>query len=135
MKHMSLPAPPGTVVSAGRGFYRHVGLLTEVIPGYPQRVISLNPGLHGYQVIEEDLAQFARGQDVTVVPLLGGLPGEEVLRRARSGLHQPYAWTLFNCEHFVRFAHALPLESPQLKAWALLGSFAALLFVGSRATA
>lgn len=135
MKHNPLLPPPGTVVSAGRGLYRHVGLLTEVVPGRPRRVISLNPGPHGRQVIEEDLAQFAQGQDVTVIPPWGELPGEEVLRRARSGLHKPYAWTLFNCEHFARFAHALPLESPQLKVWALLGSFAALLFIGSRAAA
>ncbi len=134
MKHISPLAPPGTIVSAGRGLYRHVGLLTEVVHGHPRRVISLNPGPLGYQVVEEDLAQFARGQDVTVMSLWGGLPGEEVLRRARSGQHQPYAWTLFNCEHFVRFAHALPLESPQLKAWALLGGLAAIMLVGSRAT-
>lgn len=130
-----MTAPPGTVVSAGRGLYRHVGLLSEVAYGRQRRVISLNPGPLGYQLVEEDLSQFARGQAVTVEPIWGTLSGEEVLRRARSGLHEPYAWSLFNCEHFVRFAHALPLESPQVKAWALMGSLAALLLVGSKATA
>lgn len=135
MSHMIALAAPGTVISVGRGAYRHVGLLTEPIPGHARRVLSLNPGLLGHQVVEEDLTAFARGQKVNLDPVWGSLPGTEVLRRARSGFHPPYSWTQFNCEHFARFAHGLPLESPQLKAWALVGGLAALFFFGTRGTA
>lgn len=31
-----------------------------------------------------------------------------------------YSWTKFNCEHFVRYAHAVPIESPQLKRFTFL---------------
>lgn len=134
MKHISETAPPGTVVSVSRGLYRHVGLLSEVRPGSPRTVLSLNPAFPR-QVREEPLHAFARGMPVNIEDLGGILPSSEVLRRARSGLHPTYSWTAFNCEHFVRFAHGLAQESPQLTRLAVLGSLAAVAFIGTRAQA
>jgi hypothetical protein len=109
--------PAGTLVSVSRGFYRHVGLLTEPTFAQERQVISLNPGAPRHQVIEESLSAFARGNPVRVVPMATTLPGWAILARARSGQHPQYAWAAFNCEHFARFALGHKLESPQLALW------------------
>lgn len=119
----------GTVVSVSRGFYCHVGLLTEPTFAQERQVISLNPGDPHHQVIEESLSAFARGKPVSIVPMATTLPSWAILARARSGQHPQYAWTAFNCEHFARFALGRKLESPQLAACtfaALAIGFAAL---------
>ncbi|WP_124543216.1 hypothetical protein [Piscinibacter terrae] len=127
MNRMLESLPPATVISVNRGAYRHVGLLTELCPGQARKVISLNPGLAGSQLVEEFVSTFARNQEVTVEGLSGTLPWWQVLARARSGAHPAYSWTQFNCEHFVRFAHQLPAASPQVRAWGAIA--ATVLFV------
>jgi hypothetical protein len=115
-----LAIPSGTVVSADRGLYRHVGILTEPMLGLERHVISLDPEM---QLLEEPLSVFGRGQPVLLHPPLSTLQPSVVLARARSGDHPLYAWTEFNCEHFVCFAFGVPLSSPQLQR---LAAFAAL---------
>lgn len=117
-------APAGTVVRTPRGLYSHVGILTPPILGRERTVISLNPGLPGRQVLEETLTAFCRGNGFRLEQAGGELNWAIVLQRARSGQHPPYAWLTFNCEHFVRFAHGLLPESPQLKVFATLAAIA-----------
>jgi hypothetical protein len=127
------PYPPGAVVSVWRGFYHHVALLAEAPPGFERRVISLNPGPPGTQLREETVSEFARGKEVVVRSTPRVLHPHWVLARARSGQHPPYSWLEFNCDHFVRFAHGVPVESPQLQAWVAVGLLGAvLLALGGR---
>lgn len=131
MAHVQrLPAaPPGTIVSVDRGLYRHFGILAEPLPGREQRVISLNPEA---QLAEEPLSLFCRGQQLVGHPPLSAASASEVLARARSGNHPAYSWTNFNCEHFICFAFAAPLDSPQVRRFLALAAFAALSYMLTR---
>ncbi len=111
--------PAGTVVTTSRGLYGHVGILTEPTYGTERRVISLNPGPLGNQVLEESLSTFSRGKPIKALPTKTAAPSWVVLSRARSGQHPPYAWMTFNCEHYVNFALGTPIRSPQIAFWSL----------------
>jgi hypothetical protein len=114
---------PATVVSVDRGLYRHVGLLTEPLPGIERRVLSLNPGGPAQQLREETLSQFGRAQPVTLLAPWSDSPWSLVLARARSSWALPqYSWTHFNCEHFLCYAFGIPLQSPQLRQLALVAA-------------
>jgi hypothetical protein len=118
--------PPGTVVRVNHGLYDHVGLLGDQWINGERTVISFTATTGG--LIEESFSQFSAGRQVTSDGYPGALPPSIVVRRAR-GLHQrSYAWLTFNCEHFIRHAHGIPEESPQLRQWfvaaALVGLFA-----------
>lgn len=103
----------GTVVSVSRGIYRHVGILTGEFTGFDAGVISFS----SRGVVEETLTSFANGTTVRIEGYPGQLPPPLVVGRAR-GLSMPtYSWLSMNCEHFVRLAHGLPVESPQARAW------------------
>lgn len=109
---------PGTVLSTSRLFYRHFGILTDrFINGYPT-VIS-NSGEHG-MVAEEPLNKFQGTGDLQVMGYLGSLPQGAVLERAKAKLGSRYALINWNCEQFVRYAHGLKQESPQLATVAAL---------------
>ncbi|MCK9345048.1 MAG: lecithin retinol acyltransferase family protein [Candidatus Pacebacteria bacterium] len=117
----------GTVLSTSRFLYRHLGILTgRFINGFPT-VIS-NSG-DGGMVIEESLSQFQGTGDLQVVGYLGTLPQDVVLARAQAKLGSKYSLLTWNCEHFVRHAHGLKQESPQVVAAV---SLFALLLVVSR---
>lgn len=68
------------------------------------------------QIIESTMSEYLL---MAVGPLSsegypGLLPPHEVLARARSQITKP--WRLWhNCEHFVAWAHAVPVRSPQLR--------------------
>lgn len=120
--------PTGTVVAVWRGLYRHVGILCEPSFYDSERcVISLNPGAPGMQLRQEAISVFARGMSVEVASLESRLHPHWVLARARSGQHPSYSLLHFNCDHFVRFAHGLPIESPQLRAWGAILAVGALV--------
>lgn len=118
-------APAGTVVGTSRGVYSHVGILTQAIPGFERTVISLNPGKPGLQVLEQTVSAFCAGAPISLEKMDGPLQWTSVLLRARSGQHPPYSWLTFNCEHFVRFAHGVLPQSPQVKVLAALGALLA----------
>lgn len=103
---------PGTVLSTGRPGFRHFGVSTDCfINGLPT-VIS-NTGKYG-KVIEESLEQFKEQGDLKIEGYWGSLTPQNVLRRARENLGTRYLLINWNCEHFVRFAHGLKPESPQV---------------------
>lgn len=64
---------------------------------------------------------------MTIDGYLGVLSQETVMQRARLKQGQAYSWTNFNCEHFVRYAHGLPIESPQLRQWSFVAGFLGFL--------
>lgn len=124
-----------TVVSVDRGPYRHVGLLTEALPGCERRVLSFNPGAPGEQLREETLSEFGRGQPVMLHAPWSDLPAWAVLARARYSTLPLYSWTEFNCEHFLCHAFGIPLASPQLRRLAGLAGVVAVAMLVSRVAA
>lgn len=105
---------PGTVLSTSRFLYRHFGILTDhYINGYPA-VIS-NSGERG-MVVEEPLNTFQGTGDLKVEGYFGSLSPDAVLERARAQRGSRYTLLRWNCEQFVRYAHGLKLESPQVTA-------------------
>lgn len=122
---------PGTVLSSGRIGYRHFGIVTDkYVNGLPT-VIS-NAGDHG-KVVEQPLAEFHGKWDLKIEGYWGSLPYQEVLARGRGQVGSIYSLFTWNCEHFVRFAHGIKPESPQLAAIAAVGVLAVALIGLSRA--
>jgi hypothetical protein len=114
---------PGTVLRVSHGLYDHVGLLSDIGIDGERTVVSFSARSGG--LLEERFSQFADGREVLVDGYPGQLPPFVVLARARALGRRAYAWLTFNCEHFIRHAHGIPEESPQLRQWlvaaALLG--------------
>ena len=72
---------------------------------------------------------YADGRGLLQHSYLGSLPPEMVLARARAKLGTSYSLFNWNCEQFVRYAHGLNPESPQLATVASLLTLA--LVIGS----
>ena len=108
----------GDRVSAGRGFYRHVGIVSRILPDGTVLVISASKQKR--LVVEETLAEFAGGQPVRNDGFGSHLPHEVVVALFRQMLGQP--WTLFrNCEHYASSAEGKQPSSPQLAGWLVAG--------------
>lgn len=120
----SAPLLTGTVLRVNHGLYDHVGLLGPHA-GRQRSVWSFSAQAGGY--IEEPFEAFAMGRQVLNDGYFGRLPPDVVLQRARLMAYRPYSWVEFNCEHFVRFAHDVEVESPQLHRWAMVGGAGLLL--------
>jgi hypothetical protein len=121
---------PGTVLRLNRGLYDHVAILGEYAWARERQVLSFAPG--PVSLVEMPFSQFANGCVVKVDGYLGQLAPEAVLAQARRvGMERRYSWLGFNCEHFVRAAHGVALESPQLGRAFLFAMAAMLLGSGS----
>jgi hypothetical protein len=123
--------PAGLVIRVRHGWYDHVAMLGDGAIDGERSVVAFSAQAGGF--VEQSFTSFARGQEVIVEGYLGALPPAVVMRRARMKRAQPYAWMSFNCEHFVRYAHGVDVESPQLRQWAILGGVAGLLTLAGRA--
>lgn len=71
-------------------------------------------------VVEEPLNKFQGAGDLKVEGYYGSLTQGAVLERARAKLGSRYVLFHWNCEQFVRYAHDLKEESPQIVAVAAL---------------
>ncbi|MFP5211761.1 MAG: hypothetical protein ACLGPL_00125 [Acidobacteriota bacterium] len=114
---------PGTVVSVRVGFFFHVGIVSDRhdCNGLPY-VIS-NSARVG-RGAEESWDVFSGGKTVyQEIGLESALPWPFVLVRA--GNLMPKKWDLlsWNCEHFVREALGIKVESPQLQSAIAFGAF------------
>ena len=117
--------PAGTVVRVSHGLYDHVALLGDREVAGERGVVAFSADAGGF--VEQPFSVWASGRTVRVDGYPGKLPPKAVLLRARAMRGRSYSWANFNCEHFVRQAHGLPIESPQLRRWAFLGSVVGLL--------
>ena len=107
---------PGTVVAIGirwTPFY-HVGLVGDSVSNDGMPMIISNSQRSG-GVAEEPLANYGDAGSFRILGYWSELAPAEVLHRARRYLGTKWHLTNWNCEHFVRVAHALKSESPQLK--------------------
>lgn len=123
--------PVGTVVRVRHGFYEHVAMLGEHAIGVERAVVSFSAQAGGF--VEEPFSIFARGHTVVIEGYLGVLPPAVVMQRARMKRGRAYSLSDFNCEHFVRYAHGVPVESPQLRQWAFLVSLVGIVALTARA--
>ncbi|QOJ31431.1 MAG: hypothetical protein HRU81_04570 [Gammaproteobacteria bacterium] len=117
--------PAGTIIRVRHDWYYHVGLIGDRIVSAERSVLAFSADTKGF--VEQPYSEFAKGRDVTADGYPGCLPAATVLQRARAIRDRPYSWAGFNCEHFVRHAHGLPVESPQLREWTILASIVGLL--------
>lgn len=125
-----LALPTGTVIRVSHGWYDHVGLLGDSLLKGERSVVAFSSKDMGF--VEQPYSAFSQGRQVTSDGYLGSLPSAAVMQRSRLKKGTPYSWINFNCEHFVRYAHGVQIESPQVKQWTILGSVAGLAFLSVR---
>lgn len=122
----------GSVIRVGCALHDHVAFLGDGVVDGERSVLSFSAQTAG--PAELSMSAFAASRTVTVDGYLGGSTPEAVMPRARAKREQSYSWTEFNCEHFVRYAHGVPLESPQLQQWTFMGGLLGVLaFISARA--
>ncbi|PUB88045.1 MAG: hypothetical protein DBP00_07390 [gamma proteobacterium symbiont of Ctena orbiculata] len=115
---------PGTIVSVAVGPIRHFGIVSDRVDfGSPYIISSSN---RTGQVAEEKSEIFANGGKIKVHGYPSRLNPFEVLKRARNMLGTKYDIFKWNCEHFVRWAHGLKPESPQMQV-AVFGALSLLV--------
>lgn len=104
-------ARPGAIIAVRIQGVWHEGLIAGEREA-PRTVIhkSKRTGL----AVEEPIGDFAAGGTVRIVGYPGKLPADEVLRRARARIGEP--WTILeNCQRFTRSCHGVPSRSPDLE--------------------
>jgi hypothetical protein len=125
---VSLPA--GTVIRVSHGWYDHVALIGDRFILGERSVLSFSAQIGG--LIEQPFSVFALGRVVKVEGYPGELTSQMVMRRARMKQEQAYSLVSFNCEHFVRHAHGLLVESPQMWQWTLIACVLGLSLTKAR---
>lgn len=125
-----LALPPGTIVRVSNALYEHVGMLGDRLINGERTVIAFSARAGGFE--EVPLSQFGGGRPVTLGDYPGGMPPAVVMQRARSRQGQAYSLFTFNCEHFVRYAHGVAIESPQLHQWAFVVGLLGLMRVAAQ---
>ncbi len=121
---------PGTIVSVPFGPFRHYGLVSDQYVSGSPYIFSCSS--RSGQVAEEPAHIFAGGRDIKVHGNPSVLNPYQVIERARSLIGTKYDLFKWNCEHFVRWAHNLKVESPQLKTTVTISSCLLGLFCLSR---
>ena len=122
----------GDRVSAGRGLYRHVGIVSGFLPDGTVLVVSASKQKE--IVVEETIDDFAGGRRVRNDGFDSDLPREHVVARFRRMVGQ--RWALFrNCEHYASAAEGKKPRSPQLLGWGIGLGLAGLLFAACRRSA
>lgn len=120
----------GTDVRVGPYVVHHYGVVscTDAWRG----VFVISNSKKAGTVAEEPIDEFAGASEWTVHPeLRGSLSSQEVVRRARARIGDP--WSLFadNCEHFVREVQGLLRASPQVATGVLKTAFFGFLAVAA----
>ncbi|MCG8094859.1 MAG: lecithin retinol acyltransferase family protein [Candidatus Thiodiazotropha endolucinida] len=116
---------PGTIVSVAVGPITHFGIVSDRADFGRPKIISTSKRTG--QVAEEKAETFANGGKIKLHGYPSQLPPFVVLRKARNKLGTKYDVFNWNCEHFVRWAHGLKPESPQLRV-AIFGVLSLLAF-------
>ncbi len=107
--------PPGSVISIRHFLYKHFAIVSDnFIDGKPN-LISLSHRSDG--VLEEPWDIVIGNRPIELSCIQGKESSNIVLARARSfiGMDITYNLLSFNCEHFVRLVHGLPVKSKQVR--------------------
>ena len=106
---------PGTVIAIRYPMYKHLAIVSDRISNGMPYLISLSFRKNGVE--EETWNTVVGSHAIEPCSINGDYPKEIVLLRARSYINRKIKYNLFtfNCEHFARYAHGLPIESVQVK--------------------
>lgn len=107
-----------SIVYVQFGLIRHYGIITGINELGEVLVVSNSKALGC--VAEELLKDFSMGKQTVVEGYPSNCSSSYVIERARSQLGRKYELYSDNCEHFVRWAHHLKPESPQLHFFSIL---------------
>ena len=104
---------PSEVIAVCYGTYTHYAIVGDrLIRGKPTLIAMTE---RKGTVCEESWSEGTQGRPVRKTNIRGCLPASEVLDNARRLIgQQSYSLLGFNCEHFARWAHGLPVESKQV---------------------
>ena len=121
---------PGTVIAIRYPLYKHFAIISDRIYDDLPMLISLSYRTNSVE--EEPWPIVTGGRTVEPSNIKGAYSKEIVLSRARNCIDKDIKYELFsfNCEHFVRYAHGLPMESIQVKqalSGAVIGAASSLL--------
>lgn len=107
---------PGSVIAVRYSMYKHFAIVSDKYnsDGLPY-LISLSYRTRGVQEEPWDTVVGNRNFEKSLIQ--GNDSTKTILSRARSctGKSIKYQLFTFNCEHFVRYAHGLAVESVQVK--------------------
>ncbi len=121
----------GTVIFVTIGLIKHYGIISGINELGEILVISNSKARRC--VTEEPLGEFSLGRQTIVDGYPSNCDPRDVVARARSQLGIKYDLFSDNCEHFVRWAHRLKPESPQLQLFSVLAGAFVLSYLVARA--
>ena len=111
---------PGSVIAVRYPMYKHFAIVSDNHIGTNgnkdmPNLISLSYRTQGVQ--EESWDTVVGNRSIEKSLIQGNDSTNIILSRARSCIGKSIKYQLFtfNCEHFVRYAHGLPIESIQVK--------------------
>lgn len=108
---------PGTVIEVCYPIFKHYAIVSDQFKDGHPTLISLSRRTNA--VTEEPWRQVTQGRRINVSSIHGGLPAHIVVANARACVEAAeLRWNLltFNCEHFVRLVHGLPVASNQVQS-------------------
>ena len=121
----------GTVVFVKIWPIKHYGIISGLNEFGEMLVISNSKALGC--VTEEPLKNFTMGKQAVVEGYPSNYNPGDVIARARSQVGKKYYLFSDNCEHFVRWAHRLKPESPQLQIVSVLAAAFLVSYLVARA--
>ncbi len=106
---------PGKVIAIRYSLYNHFAIISDVFENGMPKLISLSFRTSAVQ--EESWHKVVGNHLVEESNIRGNYTKDTILARARSCIGEDIKYNLFtfNCEHFARYAHGLPIESIQVK--------------------
>jgi len=120
----------GSIVYVQFGLIRHYGIISGINELGEILVVSNSKALGC--VTEELLKDFSMGKQTVVEGYPSNCSSSYVIERARSQLGRKYELYSDNCEHFVRWAHHLKPESPQLQFFSILAGALVISYLVAR---
>jgi len=121
----------GTVIFVKIWPIKHYGIISGFNEFGEMLVIS-NSKVRGC-VAEEPLREFSLGRQTVFDGYPSNCDPRDVAARARSQLGKKYDLFSDNCEHFIRWAHHLKPESPQLQFVSVFAGAFLLSYLVARA--
>ncbi len=112
---INYPLLPGSVISIRYSLYKHFAIVSDCFVDGKPNLISLSHRTGC--VLEEPWNTVVGKRPVELSRIQGTESASTVLMCARSFISRDIKYNLltFNCEHFVRFAHGLPVKSKQVR--------------------
>lgn len=109
------PLVAGSVISVRYPLYKHFAIVSDSSTNGKPNLISLSYRTAG--VLEEPWELVVGNRHYECSQIKGADTANVVLKRARSYIDTEIKYNLlaFNCEHFVRLAHGLPMQSKQVQ--------------------